>query len=366
MSIYKDAKTGKWFFQVRYKTQEGKTKQAKRRGFDKKKDAQIAEHDFLQNLKLQANESDNMTFEELARAFMNYSVGRKKARTIKIQNNLIKTTLIPYFKTLNIHQITPKQIDEFYRSIIERYSNSSMKNIRRNLSAIMNFGVDFYNLNKNIVNIVELPKKEETIKLKYWTLEQFKEFESTLKTPIKIALFNVLFWSGMRKGEALALKISDIDFDNCMITIDKSWNGDEVTSVKNSSSERCISVPNHVIDKIKHLIQYKKDKYKYVKKTDYLFTAYNRNEPMSPTSVNIYLKRGIEAAHLPYIRVHYFRHSHASMLINAGVSLYVVSRHLGHSDIQTTANIYGHLYPNTESEIAGILNKEYEQAKTNT
>ena len=66
-------------------------------------------------------------------------------------------------------------------------------------------------------------------------------------------------------------------------------------------------------------------------------------------------------ANLPHIRVHYFRHSHASLLINAGVSLYVVSRHLGHSDIQTTANIYGHLYPNTESEIADVLNKEYEK-----
>ena len=73
-----------------------------------------------------------------------------------------------------------------------------------------------------------------------------------------------------------------------MITVDKSWTGEEISTVKNTSSERCISVPNHVIDLIKELIKYKKDKYKYVKKTDYLFTAYNKPNPISPTSVNIF------------------------------------------------------------------------------
>lgn len=361
MSVFKDKQTNKWFFQLRYKDIEGKTKQAKRRGFDKKKDAQAAEREFLKQLEIERNKSAYITFEELANAYMKYSIGRKKNTTIKNQNNLIKTVLIPHFKSINIHKITPKDIDDFYNSVLNKYSNTSMKNIKRYLSAIMNFAVNFYELEKNIVNIVELPKKQETVKLKYWTLEQFQQFENALTSIKQKTLFNILFWSGMRKGEVLALRISDIDFKTNMITVDKSWTGEEISTVKNTSSERCISVPNHVIDLIKKLIKYKKDKYKYVKKTDYLFTAYNKPNPISPTSVNIFLKRGTEMANLPHIRVHYFRHSHASLLINAGVSLYVVSRHLGHSDIQTTANIYGHLYPNTESEIADVLNKEYEK-----
>ncbi|MBF2260497.1 tyrosine-type recombinase/integrase [Staphylococcus capitis] len=73
------------------------------------------------------------------------------------------------------------------------------------------------------------------------------------------------------------------------------------------------------------------------------------------------LKRDTQRAGLPKIRVAH-RHSQASLLINAGVSLYVVSRHLGHCDIQTTVNTYGHLYPNTENEIAGILNERYKES----
>lgn len=71
------------------------------------------------------------------------------------------------------------------------------------------------------------------------------------------------------------------------------------------------------------------------------------------------LKKGIKKTGLPEIRVHYFRHSHASLLINKGVSLYIVSKHLGHEDIQTTANIYGHLYPNSEKEVTELLETTY-------
>ena len=171
MSVYKDERYNTWYFIVRYKDkQANKTKQYKRRGFEKKKDAQTAEKKFLEHLNTPSNR--NLTFEEVSRDYMTYSIGRKKERTIEIQNNLIKTVLIPYFKQMNIHKIKPRDIDDFYRSIIDRYTNSSMKNIRRNLSAIMNFAVNFYNLEKNIVNIVELPRKHEKVKLKYWTLEQ--------------------------------------------------------------------------------------------------------------------------------------------------------------------------------------------------
>lgn len=362
MSVYKDERYNTWYFIVRYKDkQANKTKQYKRRGFEKKKDAQTAEKKFLEHLNTPSNR--NLTFEEVSRDYMTYSIGRKKERTIEIQNNLIKTVLIPYFKQMNIHKIKPRDIDDFYRSILDRYTNSSMKNIRRNLSAIMNFAVNFYNLEKNIVNIVELPRKHEKVKLKYWTLEQFKIFEKELRTPSQRALFNILFWSGMRKGEVLALRICDVHLDNGMIDVNKSWNGKKVTSVKNTASERRISVPTHVIDVVKDLIKHKKEKIKYVKKTDYLFGGRYNNEPVSPTNVNMLLKRATLRAGLPEIRVHYLRHSHASLLINAGVSLYVVSRHLGHSDIQTTANTYGHLYPNTENEIAEILNNQYNQTE---
>ena len=70
----------------------------------------------------------------------------------------------------------------------------------------------------------------------------------------------------MRKGEVLALRICDVHLDNGMIDVNKSWNGKKVTSVKNTASERRISVPTHVIDVVKDLIKHKKRKLNTLKR----------------------------------------------------------------------------------------------------
>lgn len=357
MTIHKDNNTGKWYFSLRYQDENLMTKQTTRRGFERKKDAVEAQRAFLEETKRARKE--NMNFEEIARHFMSYSVNRKKEQSVFVQNNLIKTVILPYFKGMNIHTIGAKDIDDFYRSIYDRYSNDSLKNVRRYLKAIYRFAISFYDVQRDVVALVDLPRKEEQPTLKYWTMEEFLIFEKVLRTPKQRAMFNILFWSGIRKGEMLALKIEDVNFHKNTITVNKNWNGKNITTTKNESSNRTVSVPSHVLKIIQELIAHKRVKYKNVRQTDFLFNRTNTNIPLSPSSVNKLLNRGISKTELSPIRVHYFRHSHASMLINEGVSLYVVSRHLGHSDVNTTANIYGHLYPNTEHELGTLLESKY-------
>lgn len=356
MAIYKDDQRGTWYFEIELRDLNGKRIRRKRRGFKRKKDALNAERELLESIQ---QPNVDLKFSELSKRYMEYSVGRKKTHSIIKQNNLINTLLIPYFKNYYVKDIKPNDIDEFYRSILPRYANSSMKNIRTTLSAIMNYAVSFYELPKNVVNIVQLPKKQQDKKLKYWTLEQFNTFESSIDNIIYKTMFNVLFWTGLRKGEMLALRVCDIDFHNKAINVENSWTGYEITSVKSTASERRIGIPLHLCDQIQSLIDYHKKLHGIVKKTDYLFSVRNPTIPMAPSNVNLQLKKGIKKTGLPEIRVHYFRHSHASLLINKGVSLYIVSKHLGHEDIQTTANIYGHLYPNSEKEVTELLETTY-------
>lgn len=356
MAVYKDEQRGTWYIQAEFKDFNGNLIQRKRRGFKRKKDAQIAEREMIESFQ---QPNTDLTFKELATLYMDYSIGRKKKYSIRNQNNLINTLLIPHFDKQYIKNIKPVDIDKFYRKILPKYSNSSMKNIRTTLSAIINYGVSFYDLPKNVVNVVQLPKKDEEKKLKYWTLEQFKIFESYTNNIVYQTMFSILFWSGLRKGEMLALRVCDIDFDNKAIDVENSWNGTDITSVKSTASERRIGIPEHLCNQLKELIDHHKEKYNTVEQSDYLFTVRNPTIPMSPANVNLQLKKITTKAGLPQIRVHYFRHSHASLLINKGVSLYIVSKHLGHEDIQTTANIYGHLYPNSEREVTDLLEKTF-------
>lgn len=356
MSVHKDERTNTWYFTTRYKDETGKIVQKKKRGYRLQKHARAAEHEFKESMD---KTSDKFGFNFIVDNYLSYGKGRKKDMTIYNQTNLINKVIRPYFTGMFINEIKPKDIDNFYKQIFPTYSNASMKNIRRALSAIFNYAVNFYDLPKNIVNIVELPKKVEEKQLKYWTVEQFNLFLSNIDNIVYKTMFEVLFWSGMRKGELLAIRPCDLDTLNRTVTINYSWNGKQVTSVKNTASERVINLPEHVFDDISELVSYQKELFPYLKRTDYLFTVKNPARPMSPANVNKQLKDYTALTDLPIIRVHHLRHSHASVLINNNIPLYTVSRHLGHSDIQTTANIYGHLYPNTEQELADVLDTVY-------
>lgn len=360
MAVYKDEQRGTWYLQTSYKDLNGKRVQLKRRGFKRKKDAQIAENDLIEEYK---NPYIDLTFERLAQLYMDYSIGHKKKRSIENQNSLINTVLIPHFKNYKVKDIKPNDIDTFYRKMLPQYSNATMKNIRIKLSAILNYGVSFYDLPKSPASIVSLPKKQEKRHLKYWTVEQFNTFISYVDDILYKSMFSVLFWTGLRKGEMLALRVCDIDFDNKTIYVENSWNGTDITSVKTTASERRIGIPDHLCNKLSELINYRKFCYGSVKQSAFLFSVRNPTVPMSPTNVNMQLKKITAKSELPRIRVHYFSHSHASLLINNGVSLYVVSRHLGHKSIQITANIYGHLYPSSEAVITNVLDNIYKTDK---
>lgn len=353
MVVYKDEKTGKWFFITRITLPNGKRVQRKRKNFERKKDALLAEQEFIN---AQQKMQQDFTFSELAHKYMQYSIGRKKESSIYNQNHLITTILIPYFKDTSVNKITPDFIAQFYSETYLKYSNSYMNNIKRHLSAILNHAVNFYGLERNVAKIVSLPKKDERKKLKYWTVEEFNNFIENVDNVVYRGLFLLLFWTGLRKGEALALKYKHIDFTNNLLQVTDNWNGSTITTVKNTPSERSIMVPNHVIDALKDVKQRNKDYFGELRQSDFIFSYHSIRKPMSPANVNKQLKDYTKLSDNEPITVHNFRHSHASLLINNNVSLYTVSRHLGHSDIQTTANIYGHLYPNTESEIQAILN----------
>ena len=126
MVAYKDPKTNKWYFQVAVKNEDGKWVTKKRRGFDKKKEALQAEQEFLKRIK-EERLSHKTSFKKIAEDYMNYSVGRKKESSIKIQNIVINTILVPHFDEKVISEIKPKDIADLYNKFLDDYSKSYLK-----------------------------------------------------------------------------------------------------------------------------------------------------------------------------------------------------------------------------------------------
>ena len=186
----------------------------------------------------------------------------------------------------------------------------------------------------------------------------------------------------MRKGEALALTWGDIDFQRKEIKVAKSLNrkrpkkcGDviltshpetassfgwhvsktrsyEITTPKNRASYRQILMPNNLYDMIyEHYVQVKQD-YGF---SNNIF-VFSGQVPVSDQTLRRRFDSYAQKAGVKKIRIHDLRHSHASLLINKGQNILIVSKRLGHSNITQTLNTYSHLMPNMQLEIVGALN----------
>lgn len=352
MAIFKDKDRGTYYFSVRVKQNDGTTKQVKRRGFKLKKDAQRAELEFLATY----DGASSLTFEVAAKHYYEWYCKRRKESSIHVIKNIIFNHLIKEFGITKLDKIEPKHIMNFQDKIIDQYSPDFLKKIHTVLSSIFNHAIKYYNHKENPAKIVGNFEVEVKRRMEYWEFEEFKRFIEVVEELMYEVLFLTLYYSGARKGELLALTWEDIDIKNKSININKTEYNRIITKPKTKSSNRSILLPEFVIDK---LIELKEESSKYVPvKNDYrVFGEFY--DSISTSTLDRRYDKYVKLSGVKKILIHEFRHSHASYLINKGVSPLVVAQRLGHSDVSTTLNIYSHLYPSKQIEAVAIMENDF-------
>lgn len=343
MAVFKDSYTNTWACKFRYVNWQGETKQHKKTGFKTQKEAKVYEHEFLDK---QQNNCD-MTFKALFEYYIEDCTARMKPITVINKESTFKTAILPYFGEKRINEIAPSNIRQWQTELIKKgkYKNSSLRKLHKQLSAIFNFAVKVYGLKKNPCTVVGNIKSTKTEEMKYWTVDEFNQFFKALDREIdKEAFFILLFYSGIRIGEACALTYGDFDFTNNTVTINKNYvvakGKAYIYDTKTQKSNRIIKLPRNVMNKIR----------------EYSFHLYGRNAntrlfDRSEVTYRGWLKRYSEKAKVKKIRIHDFRHSHASLLINIGVPVKQISERLGHDDVTITLSTYAHMYKEKEDEL---------------
>ncbi len=170
--------------------------------------------------------------------------------------------------------------------------------------------------------------------------------------------FNIAFYTGARKGEIHALKWSDIKGNVMYIrrSISQKVKGNDVeTPPKNKSSYRDLIMPIPLMNVLKE--HKARQKATAGDKFSEDFRICGGIRPLRDTSVENKNIAFAKAANLPHIRIHDFRHSNASALVNEGINIKEISRRLGHSTVEQTWNTYSHLYPREEERAVEVLNK---------
>ena len=299
-----------------------------------------------------------MTINEIVPLYFRYlELNNKEQSIYKIKNRMNK--IIDFFKNKTIEDITKKDIILFKIDLENKnYSYSYKKALYYVLNNCYEFLVLYDYVEVNIVKLIgNFKNKEPKRKYNYWTYEEFKNFIGVCDEQVYKILYTFMFFTGCRLGECLALTFNDLK--NNQITINKTitkecYKGKRlITTPKTRNSNREICIDNHLVDELLSLKQIYKEKYSNYTDNFFIFGGI---KPLSPTTIERKKNQYCNLANVIKIRLHDFRHSHATLLIQHNIPIIDIANRLGHEDISITLNTYIHSAKDKEKRTINVLN----------
>ena len=206
MPVFKNEGNGTWYVMARYVNWKGERKQKCKRGFATKREAQEWERKF----QLQNSADLDMDFEAFTELYKNDVKNRLKENTWLTKEHIIRTKILPYFGKMKISEIGTKEIIAWQNELLayrgekrNPYSQTYLKTVHNQLSAIFNHAVRFYDLRSNPAAKAGNMGSEEHKEMLFWTKEEYKKFaDEMMDKPVSFYAFEMLYWCGIREGDA--------------------------------------------------------------------------------------------------------------------------------------------------------------------
>jgi len=282
----------------------------------------------------------------------------------------IEKFVIPVFGNRNVTEISVADIIQWQNALTEKgYAYKYKVAIRSSFNHFFSY-LKIYGINNPISRVKGFKKNAEARKeMLFWTETEFLQFISCVDDFRYKTVFSFLYLTGCRRGEALALRWKDIDFENKLVDIHatltkisdktrKQSEGEKVTDVyrittpKTENSYRKILLPITLIENLKKL--------KEQSSSPFIFGS--NNTILSFSTLEHAFKRYIKQSGVKSIRIHDLRHSHVSLLINKGenqlATIYVIAARLGDS-VEMVFKTYGHMFPSSQKDIIDRLNFDF-------
>lgn len=362
--IYKTSKPTndgrQYYFRIKYKDLYGNTKDYSSKKYLTKKEATSAEAFFRANYLDQKMSVANLTLETIYELYIEKIKSNVKIQSINRYNRTFYNAFIP-IKDKKIESIDVSTYNSFIKTL-DNYSTSTKNRIINLLRTLIKFSNKYYNTNDNLLRYIENFKEPNKIKteMDFYTYDEFKKYESVIDDENWKVFFQVLYYLGLRKGEAAAITWNDINFKKEELSITKTLTtkirGElyTISSPKTKSSIRILPIPKQVLKGLKNMQILASNK-KYYKKEWFVF---GDELPFRETTIARHNEKYADLAGLKTISIHSFRHSCASFLVNyCNASIFLISKYLGHASVEMTTSIYTHLYKNKLDEIKDIINK---------
>jgi len=284
----------------------------------------------------------------------------------------VECHIVPHIGTVKLQKLSGSQVNALYAKL----ADTGRKDGKSGLSAMTihhahsclhkacKDAVRWGHLPRNPLDAADPPRKKGngTREMRTWTKEQLKAFLEALKDERLYALWHTIAMTGMRRGEAIGLRWSDVDLENARLAVRRALipiNREVVVSEpKTAKGRRVIALDPGTVEVLKSQAARQLDAQDAGEaawvETGLVFTQEN-GEALDPESVSRYFRQAMKQSLLPQIRLHDLRHTHATLALQAGIHPKVVSERLGHATISITLDTYSHAIPALQEEAAALI-----------
>ncbi len=320
----------------------GKAVRIKKSGFDTKREAQLAFAELVANEN--PVKADNSTFGGVYKLWRETYRLTVKDSTLRHSDQIFQYHILPEFGDMKIKDITPLMLQRFYNHQLEICASPQERFVK--VARIFDFALKQGMIEKNPALMVDRPRRrnadtKKRREVNFYTKDELNRFLSMAKEKLSLkwyVFFRVLAYTGMRRGEALALTWDDINVDDMTIrvskTISQGQSGPYLSETpKTEKSNRTILIDRETMELIQSLDR----------TSEFIFP--NTKGSFCALSQPVRkIHAVVDGTDLKYISPHGFRHTHCSILFSAGVSIPEVQDRLGHTDVKTTIDVYNHVY----------------------
>ena len=342
-------------YQVYYTDVFGERKRKHSKWYDTQKECKEKEALFV--IKSQENDIYDIKFKDLANEYIEYSSKSNTPKT-KLDKQMMLRKYCDMLSDRNVNSITSAYMKQVRDYIDDLGLSTSRKNrILGFINSVFKHGVKFYGLKTNTMSIVDRFAKsdeEKIAEMDIYTINEFNRFLDAIDDSHEEfrRFYFLLYWTGMRLNEAMSLTFND--YTRKYINVYRQCVNGQWTGLKTKGSKRRIAIDKDLYSILDEQYQKYKD-YPEFSMDWFIFGGYNQ---FNQTTVTRIKNEACAKANLKQIRIHDFRHSHASNLIEAGVNMYKISKRLGHSSVTITMDRYGHLIDQDGDEILDAMRKK--------
>src|SRR5665811_18094 len=279
--------------------------------------------------------------------------------------------IVPHIGTVKLQKLSGSQVNALYAKLAESgrkdgksgLSPMTIHHVHACLHKACKDAVRWGHISRNPLDAADPPrnKGDGTKEMRTWTKEQVKAFLEAMKDERLSPLWHTIALTGMRRGEAIGLKWSDVDLENARLSVRRALIPTSrevvVSEPKTAKGRRVIALDAGTVEVLK--AQAARQLEEETDCADWsdsglVFTAENGGA-LDPESVSRYFRQAVKLSLLPQIRLHDLRHTHATLALQAGIHPKVVSERLGHATISITLDTYSHAIPAMQEEAAALI-----------